>query len=221
MAAGGGDLERPAGMGLSAHVREIPGIRGDRRRRPSDGGQRAHRGQTSEPSRDLRKRADRVDRNALDEPGLVRVRLGDEQAATTPVADGERDAQDPGHRTHRPIQGELSDREEALERPRGNLVGGREKSEGDREVERGTLLARIGGGEVDRNSSDGDLVPGVPHRRPHPLARLPHPRVGEPDNRKGGDPRADVHLDLHHRGLQPHDRRALHPRQHNRLPCPL
>lgn len=71
-----------------------------------------------------------------------------------------------------------------------------QERERNRQVEGGTLLADIRGGEVDDDARRGKGQARVADRRTHPLPRLLHGGVGKPDDHHAGKPSGDVDLDL-------------------------
>ena len=75
------------------------------------------------------------------------------------------------------------------------LSAGREHRARQRQVEAGAGLAHVAGREVRGYAPGRELISGVEDRRLDALARLAHRRVGQPDDRERGQPRADVHLD--------------------------
>ena len=74
----------------------------------------------------------------------------------------------------------------------------------------GTSPGREAGGDAP----GGKLEARVEDRRAHAFARLPHGRVGEPDDRERGQSRAHVDLDGHMPWREPLDRERVCPRQH-------
>ena len=69
-------------------------------------------------------------------------------------------------------------------------------AEGYGEVECRTLFPYVGGGEVDRNPSLGEIVAAVLYCRPDPLLTFPDGPFGEPDGVELREAEREVYLDF-------------------------
>jgi hypothetical protein len=190
--AGGGDLQRPAGLVLASDVGEVL----DRRRRGF--GRRpgtAQIGPADQPLADLLERGGTGDRQVGDEGGLDQVGLGHDQEP------GARPARRQGGRQHAldradiAAEAELADGPQTLEGRRRHPPGRGQQPDRDRQVEPGALLGQVGRGQGDGDAPVRPLVAGVAERRPEPVARLQHGGAAEPDHGHGGQAAADVDLD--------------------------
>ena len=134
---------------------------------------------------------------ALDHGSLVRVFRRDDQHGLAPTASLESDGQDTLDRAHRSIQSEFA----------GNAAIGQawqvpplhdgQHAERNGEVEAGTLLFDVGGGQIDRGAPARPTVTAVRHGGGHPVFALLHRSVGQPDNNDFGIAASLVDLDLH------------------------
>ena len=103
---------------------------------------------------------------------------------------------------HLAVERELPEERVGLQVLSRELAGGGQDGTGECEVEAGADLGDVAGGEVRGDTPLGELVAAVEDRRAHPVARLAHRGVGEADDRKRGQPGADVHLHGHRLGLR-------------------
>ena len=192
MGAGGGDLERPAGLVLAVDVGQVLD-RGDR-----GVGRRAGMtqvGPADQPLPDLPERGRAGDPQARDQSGLDQVGLGDDQEP------GARPAGRHGGREHAldradvTAEAELADGPQTLKGGRRHPPGRRQQADRDGQIEPGSLLGQVGRWQGDGDAPVRPLVPGVAERRPEPVAGLQHGRATEPDHGHGGQAAADVDLD--------------------------
>ena len=94
------------------------------------------------------------------------------------------------------------------------LPGGGQQRGGDRQVHPGPGLAQAGRGEVGDDPPQRELEAAVDQRRAHPLARLAHRRVGQADDREGGQAAMDVDLDPDRAGRDPVEGEGLRRGEH-------
>ena len=175
MGAGGGDLERPLGVGLAADVGEIDVV--GRGRRCPRGCSRGLFDLAVEEGDRLAERGGGEGAHPVDGRGLGAVADGDEQRPDPALAAGERDCERPAHGLDLPVERQLADDGEGLRAPLEETRRG-EDAEGDRQVERRALLAQVGGSEVDSDAVGGKREAGVADGRAHALAALADGGVG-------------------------------------------
>ena len=101
-----------------------------------------------------------------------------------------------------PVERELADRGMAGERALRDLMRGFEHRQGDRQVEAGSLLPKIGRRKVDDDPVPGPVELGRGDPTPNSLFRLLACAVGEPDDRKGGCSALEERLDLDPSGIE-------------------
>ncbi len=191
---GSSDLERVAQVALPAQVGQIWGL-GACISRELHRLRRLWRPLAVGESRELLEpfETDHLDLSRQGRLRPVLGRDGDRLDATLARRLGDR--QHPGHRAQRPVEGELADHRQRRPVREVELARGSQQRGGDRQVEAGARLAQAGRGEVGDDPAEREVEAAVDHRRPHPLARLAHRRVGEPDDGKGRQPAVDVDLD--------------------------
>ena len=216
MAAGRGDLERPPGGALPAHLGEVG---------PDGAGARGEDGLHVEARQVARDPAlQQVDRGAKGgrpehlqprhEPGLGGVPPRHDQpppsGAGRVLGHGERAR----HRPQRAVERQLPHRADAREGRRRHLPGRGQGRQRERQVVLGPGLAEVGGREVGDDPAGRHGEGLVREPGADALARLLHRRVGQPDHRERRKAGPQVHLDLHGRGLESEDRGAEHVGDH-------
>ena len=189
-----GQLECAPGTFLPAHVRKV----GCRRRAVPVRRERRLGLQlelAAQIARGLGEVPDR-DRSDARKSGLARgIGRAQETLGTEPprtLGDGE-DAADPAQPA---VERELADGGGALERAARKLLRGGENRERDRKVEPGSLLAQLGGREVDRDPAGREAQLGGGDPGADTLAGLLAGAVGKADDREAGDAVANVSLDV-------------------------
>ena len=78
----------------------------------------------------------------------------------------------------------------------GNLAAGQQKPEGDRQIQRGTILAYVRGSQVYGDPPQRKLKAGVRESSGDPLPALLDGPVRQADGREGRHTIADVHFDF-------------------------
>ena len=86
--------------------------------------------------------------------------------------------------------------------------------DGDRDVERGAVLAQVGGREVDGDPPRRQPEAAVLERAPDAHPPLADAGVGQADDVAAGEPHPDVDLDVDGRGLDSDHRRRRDPCEH-------
>ena len=214
VAAGGRDLERQQGSGVAPDIGQV-GL--DRR----GGGDRA-----AGSRRQRRGRAAREDLcggpqgrhsgdlEPLDERGLAGALARDDQTLEPGAACALGDRQGPRRVAQVAAQRQLAEYRVGTQRVRRNLLARREHAERERRVEPRPDLAQERRREVRGDPSLGELEARVGDRRADPVARLPHRRVPEADDRERGQAAADVDLDPDVTRIDPVDRECGDAREH-------
>ena len=154
---------------------------------------------------------------ALDHGSLVRVFRRDDQHGLAPPTSLESDGQDTLDRAHRSIQSEFA----------GNAAIGQawqvpplhdgQHAKRNGEVEAGTLLFDVGGGQIDRGAPARPTVTAVRHGGGHPVFALLHRSVWQPDNNDFGIAASLVDLDLHLPGVSTVEGGGIDLGQHRRM----
>ena len=86
--------------------------------------------------------------------------------------------------------------------PRQDALRGQHR-QGDRQVEKGTVLPQIGRRKVDGDLPAGEGESGVAHGGADPVVAFPDRASGEPDDGVGGQPVGDVGLHFHGNRVDP------------------
>ena len=214
------DLQRPARLGLAAHVGQIDrldrghGARPDAaaapdrphagrrpRRGPPGAGWRPRRAGRGDPPPAARRRPGRAPPRPPRRPrGGPRRRwpAGTAMRRWPAPHEGATIGRSPDTACRLPSERELAEQGPAP--PPARTCSERdEDADGDRQVERRARLGPVGRGEVDRDPTGGVLEAGVPDGGPDPLARLRQGGVRQADEARHGEPRGDVHLDADER----------------------
>ena len=131
----------------------------------------------------------------LDQRGLARVSLGDQQVGEPGSPSAQSDGQGTTNRFDLAAERQLAVQRIAFDRFAGNLFGCGQQPDRDREIETGTGLAHVRGREIDRDPLLWKLEARVENGGSHPLTRLADGTVGKADQGEGGKPPANV--DLH------------------------
>ena len=195
VAAGGGHLERVAQVRLPAQVGEV-GTPGRARRAAAT----AARGRCGSHSPATRAGKRPRLSSAITSIPVASAASGPFSAGSTiasapPSRAASAIASAPLHRSRRAVQRQLAGQRHPRQRLPLELAGGAQQRRGDRQVHTRPGLAQAGRGEVDDDPLQRELEAAVDQRRPHPLPRLAHRRVGEADDREAGQAAVDVDLD--------------------------
>lgn len=105
---------------------------------------------------------------------------------------------------HLPVQRQLAEKER-VRKIGDHLLRREHDADGYRQIVSRTLLADVGGREVDSDASRRELQAGVAHRRAHALLRLLDGGVGQPDDIESGQSGGNVDLDLDDGALEADD----------------
>ena len=155
-----------------------------------------HRDLAGSEQRQVRERSEPGDREVVDEPRLAGVGGGDRDAGASARCGLLRHREHAVQRPDRAVERELARKPPAGERLGRELLRRAEDGRGDRQVEPRTRLAQVGGRQARGDPLERELEAAVDDRGPHPLARLPHRRVRQPDERERGQAAVDVDLDV-------------------------
>jgi hypothetical protein len=112
------------------------------------------------------------------------------------------------------VQRELTDQHEILDVAAGHGPRRGEDSKRNRQVERGSRLADVRGGEIDGDPMSGELEAGVADGASHPVAALAHGGIRQPDHVERGQPERHVHFNLDAAGFDSKHRRGPHAGKH-------
>ena len=126
-----------------------------------------------------------------------------------------RHRQGAGHGPDRAVERELA-RQRVVDRatPRGSWPDATSIAAAIARSNPGPALRRSAGARLAVIRCCGCLKPELTQRGPHPLARLPHRGVGQPDDRERRQPAADVHLHVHGLGVHPDQGEGAGDREH-------
>jgi hypothetical protein len=212
VAAGGGQLQGPAGLGLPPDLGEVD------RRATRHGLRRRGRGlsppRPSQEPDNLSERRGSDHLEAFDEGGLGRVAPRDHDALHPGPRSGGGHRQHPGGGHQLALQGQLPGQRVALQALPPDLAGCREDRHGDGEVEAGAVLPQVGGAHVHRDPAKRPFETAVLHCRTHTLASILDRCPRQPrqvDRRK-----APSHVGFHgnREALDTHDSDGVGPRVH-------
>ena len=199
MRASRGDLEAAPQDRVTAEVGEVGqltiGISG--RLDPGRGLDR--------PLSELTELSQVLDRHHIDllhERGLTRVLRRDRDTAQPPPSRPLRHRQGTGGGPDGAVERQLTGHRVVVDDQLRELSRRRQDRGRDRQVEARADLGDVGGGEVHSDPMVRVPEAGVPQRRAHPLPGLTDGRIGEADDREGGQTAADVHF--HVDGLRVH-----------------
>ncbi len=212
VAAGGGDLKRQQRRGVPPDVGQV----GLGRRRVRGASLRRQRGQwgAGQHVRGGPEGRHAGDLEPFDERRLTGTLARDDQAREPGPARSLGDDQRPGRVAQLAAQRQLAENRVGSERFYRYLPARGEHAERERGVEAGTDLAQERRRQIGGDPRLGELEPRVGDRRPDPVARLPHRRVPESDDRERRQAAADVDLDPDLAGIDPVDRECGEPREH-------
>lgn len=182
MLPAGGDFQRPAGVGLAFDVGEIRVGRRWGQRLAGIGIEEGVGAQVGDHGGEA---ACRQDGDTADQRSFGGIGGGqDQDAAAAGRLPGQR--QGATHGAQFAGKGQLAGKFVAVQPVGGNLPGGGEDAEGNRQVEAAAFLGQVGRGEVDGDTPLGEVeLPGL-QRGPDPVAGLAHFDVREPDKGEGG-----------------------------------
>src|SRR5690606_9659298 len=196
VSASGRELEGPSGSGLTADLGEVSFAQGDAWDERGSPRWSQH-GFTPEVPDHLAKRRGHAHVHLGAETGFHLVLRGhDGEREPTPSSaldEGQGAADGP----ESPVERQLADQQDTLERVRGKVTGGREDGRGDRDVEGASRLPEVGRGQVDgdRVLVEEHVERGESARDAHP--RFAHHRLGEAHHLEEGRTAraADLHAD--------------------------
>ena len=165
---------------------------------------------------ELDQRAGREDFEVGRRPGRLGAAGARADQALAGGVGGDRRRQHAGDRADRPVERELADHREAVERVGGNGADRRHHPERDRQVVVAALLRHVGGREIDGDALGRQGEPRGDQRRAHPLARFGHRLVAEADDGEGHRAGGDLHLHVDRPRLHPLERHRRNARHHVR-----
>ena len=150
----------------------------------------------------LGQRADGDDLETVDDGPFLGIRGRHDQAAHSLLAGGQRHREDAFRRADGSVEGQFAAGAVRVETGRRELPAGAQESQGDRQVERGGLLRKVGRRQVDDDPVDGPRVAAVDQRPLDAVHAFFDGRFGQADEdrlRHGAG--RDVDLDLHRLGF--------------------
>src|SRR5690606_20780030 len=130
----------------------------------------------------------------------------------------QRNGQHPGNAPHGSIQRQLAHRAQALDALLGQLAAGGQDAKGNGEIASRPRLGQVRWSQVYDEPPRGEREARVAESRADPVPAFPHGCVGESDDFKEGQPRADVHLNLHQVALDAVDGAAQDPGEQKETP---
>ena len=209
------DLQRPLGVRLPLHFGEVDVVLGALGEQLGDIHRRARElGFAVQEIGDLReaRRAEHAD--PRDHARLRQIFDRKHQRLQPRGPRRQRHRQGAAHRTHRPFQAQLAQHRHAAEPLPGDLIGGGQDAQGDRQIERRSLLPYIRRGQVHGDPLEGKGVPRIGESRVHALPALFHRSLRQPDRRERRQAVGDVGLDVHQVGIDSQDGRRADARKH-------
>ena len=158
---GGGHLERTASEREPAHVAQIERLVVDRVVVVRAGRVPLGPGRFALDAARAARRGDRAPRTCTSRTSAASAAFAERHDHRLGARAGQHvdQRQRAGHRAHRPVEPELAEHADAVERAGGQLVARGQQAERDRELEPGAGLAHCAGREVHR---DALLRPGKP-----------------------------------------------------------
>ncbi len=193
MVTGGCHFQRALGCGLSAHVAQVFAARRfaqqldrPRARQRRDAFEHAHR---------VAEMGGEVRLHAGHEPGPARVVRGNDRATQATRARAAQVREDAAHRTHSPVQRELTEDQRVRERTGRAQSAGGQKSDRDCQIERSAGLAQIGRSEVHDEAPVGQREAAVHQRRQHAHPGLAQRGLRQPDDVEARQAARLTHLD--------------------------
>src|SRR4051812_45402915 len=125
-----------------------------------------------------------------------------------------RDGQHAARHVYRSVERQLAEQHEVGDQPPFDDPGRGEDAQRDRQVERRSRLAHVGGGQVDGDPVRRKLEPGVADRAAHAIAALADAGVRQTDHGERRKAEADVDLHMHRARVDTEHRRRPQTRQH-------
>ena len=127
--------------------------------------------------------------------------------------------QDPADGLDAPVEGELPEEEDPLQRFERNAPKRGERGGGDREIEPAPRLAQIRRREVDDDPVLPEIDAELRKRALYADATLPNGGFGEADQLEGGDVALDIDLDANGMGIEADERGGLRGSEHAERDC--
>ena len=175
MAAGRRDLERALGVGVAADVGEVEVVRAVfRGPGPAVGLLRRDVALTVQVLDGVVNGLDGNDGETAHHRGLDGVGGRDEEPRDTGAPAMKGHGQHAPSRADMAVQRELAEDDRLFEAPRLQQSRGREDTERHGQIEHRAFLAKLGGGEIDRDAVHGKLEPRVAYGGAHAVAALSH-----------------------------------------------
>ena len=218
MAAGGRDLQRPAGMLLPPDQSQIQPLRGRPLRelpRP-----RLNRDLPFEKSYRLSQISHRISGQALHKCRLRGHRLRDHQPGQARLPGRQGHRQRPPHRPQLPVQGKLPVESKPLGAGRWDHLGGHQHRHRQRQIQPRPFLFKVRRGQVGGDLGAREGEPYVADGRSYPLPGLGYLLFRKAHNRKAREARPHIALHLHQLRLHPKWGAANHLGEHPRPETP-
>lgn len=209
------NLQRPLGPRLSLDVGEILCITVRCLRRCRC--RRLRRGNRPLPAEKIHHLAERVRPDRLqpfDHSGFGRIFGRHDNAPEAVLPRPHRQRKHAPHGTQGTVEREFARQHRLPQHVVRNLLRRRQNPHGDRQIERRTLFAQVGGREVHHDLLHGHPQPGVAECGPDALLALSHRIVREADQEKTQSAPVAIDLDGHPYGVDPDDRSRKSPDKH-------
>ena len=208
MPAGGGDRQGAFGGILPPHVGKIDVVSGQLHKlvfpQMRD---RFHFEFARKVTDRLGQMGIRHDLDPFDHRRLAGVHRRHQKSAQTLFGGGHRHRQHPFAPANRPVERQLADDRDPVEKIGLELPSGGDHSQRDRHVERRGLFRHVGGRQVHQNAVRRNRIAGIFNRARNAVRTLLDDRFGESDDRHAVFPAArNVDLDLDRNGLDSAER---------------
>ncbi len=135
----------------------------------------------------------------------------------------DRHGQNPGNISNLSVQRQLTNHDCSTQITLAQLPGSRQNTQGDRQIQGRTVFSQVRRCQVDCDPATGELKSRIANRRLDPFFGLPHCRIRETHDFKGGNSISDINLNINQRSIQAEDsstknfcehRLLLTPRKH-------
>ena len=215
VAAGGGGRQRPLGVLLPAHVREVRAVDGvvaevivqihfDRLGVFAAG----------EDPDGVSQSLDSEHVDPFDHAGFPGVLGRNDQALDAGLRGGDGHRQDGAHRPRAAVQRQLAQDGHVVQAIPVDLLRSGQNAQRYWQIVGGAFFLEVGGGEVHHGAPVGKVKAGVFQRRAHAVAAFAHGRVRQADDQDPRHPGANVHFDLDQDRLDPKGTRTDCSRKH-------
>ncbi len=153
-------------------------------------------GSSGQVAADLRQAPGTANHQVLNDTGFGHVVRRKEQLGTPGGPGGQGHGEGPADGPEAPLQPHLAQDHGPAEVGFRELAAGHQKAQGDRQIQRGTILAYVRGSKIYRDPSQWKIEPGVGQGSGNPLPALLDRAIRQPDGREGWQPAADIDLNF-------------------------